>query len=120
MHIIHNLSGQHNDLMIVDILFHIIFFLNGEFNGFFVGAGILCKSFLGSYAHYPQNCPHSSAPLHAKGMGGIKPGKSREGEWAGMKNGTKRVVDINRGNSKQHPKKSRQYRQSALSGDMVA
>ncbi len=54
MHIIHNLSGQHNDLMIVDILFHIIFFLNGEFNGFFVGAGILCKSFLGSYAHYPQ------------------------------------------------------------------
>ena len=54
MHIIHNLSGQHNDLMIVDILFHIIFFLNGEFNGFFFFFRDLCKSFLGSYAHYPQ------------------------------------------------------------------
>jgi len=40
--------------MIVDILFHIIFFLNGEFNAFFVVAVILCKSKFGSYAHYPQ------------------------------------------------------------------
>ncbi len=47
MHIIHNLSGQHNDLMIVDILFHIIFFLNGEFNGFLWGRGFYVNLFWG-------------------------------------------------------------------------
>jgi hypothetical protein len=61
-----------------------------------------------SYAHSPQNCPQSFSALRSKGIDRVKPGKNRAAEWAGMKNGTKRVVDINPENSRQYTKKSHQ------------